>query len=216
MSNCLEKLFKKLNKNCTYLVMRNWDNIFDEDIYSNGHEDIDILCNSLIDFVSLTGAKRVHKEKKRDNYIVYVDNLSIRFDVRWVGDGYYPEEWEKRMLERRELNEQSIYVMSKEDYFFSLSYHALLQKPKLSNEYLFKINEVYNRIEGKEMEITEKDILYFLNKYLREFNFRVEVPNDPGVFQNRNNICGLPRRNNIKRKIRRIIFLSKYRLKNLV
>ncbi len=46
MQSELKELFGKLNQNCNYLVLRNWDNIFDNNlnIYGNGHEDIDILA----------------------------------------------------------------------------------------------------------------------------------------------------------------------------
>ena len=214
MSKRLRDFFTLLNKNCTYLVLRNWDNIFDENLYSNGHGDIDILCNSLQEFVSLTGAERIHKEKNRDNYIISIDNVKVRFDVRWVGDGYYPTEWEQRMLENRELNEQSIFVMNKEDYFYSLAYHALVQKPKLSNEYLYKLNVAFKEIEDTPSDVTERDILVILSNFLIERGFTIDTPNDPGVFINKKYARKLPRSKNLGRSINREIFLLKKRITN--
>ena len=52
--NNIRELFDFLNDNCEYLVLRNWDELFNESIYSNGHEDIDVLCRDIKVFKSLT------------------------------------------------------------------------------------------------------------------------------------------------------------------
>lgn len=210
MNNFLKDFFEYLNRNCTYLVLRNWDNLLDETMYGAGHEDIDILCSDIKEFITLTGAKRVHKERCRDNYIVSFGERQVRFDVRWVGDGYYPADWEAQMLERRVLNDQFIYVMELEDYFFSLLYHALLQKPSLSSEYLQKLNKTYNLLFESSGELGEKELLELLNDYLSRNGYCFEVTRDPGVFVNKTNVRHLPKKNNIYRLCNNELFRLKH------
>ena len=48
-------------------------------------------------------------------------------DIRCVGDGYYDKPWEEVMIKNR-VKTEGIYVLCKEDYNYSILYHALLQK----------------------------------------------------------------------------------------
>lgn len=209
MNNILNDLFDYLNRNCNYLVLRNWDNLLDEDIYSAGHEDIDILCDSLDKFLKLTGAKRLHPEKDRDNYVVSFSGANVRFDVRWVGDGYYPIEMEKAMLNNRQLNEQSFYIPSIEDYYYSLAYHALLQKPFLSDEYLQKLNNTRQLITNSVGSMPQSAIREELILFLKLNGWKVELPCDPGVYVNTSNLQKFPIKNSPRRKMNRNMLLLK-------
>lgn len=208
----IRDLFNLLNKNCIYVVLRNWDDVFDESIYGTTHEDIDILCDDLEKFIKITGAYRVHKNKYRDNFIVPCGNLSIRFDVRWLGDGYYPKEMEEAILHKRLLNESDMYTPCPEDYFFSLAYHALLQKNKLSEEYLLKLNNIYSKITNDITVHEEGAFLKMLKDYLEEHKFRVTTPSDPAVYLNWANIHKLPYNNSFYREIRRYLYRFERRL----
>lgn len=187
----MKDLFELLNNNCRYVVLRNWDDIFNENIYGSGHEDIDILCDNQDSFIEATGAYRVHKNKYRDNFIVPCGELKIRFDVRWVGDGYYPTSWEKAILERRRKNSLGIFVPSEVDYFYSLAYHALIQKKILSTEYLQKLQEEYKIIFPNQPEIDECSILEMLGDFLKNEGLQVSIPLDPAVNLNWYNIKSL-------------------------
>ncbi len=200
----IRQFFDFLNKNCDYLVLRNWDDIFDEGIYGNGHEDIDILCRDLDSFVHLTKAKRVHRSNYRDNFIVNIGNMNVRFDVRHVGDGYYSAKWEKSMLDNRVLNEQNIYIMNAEDYVYSLSYHAVIQKPKLSKEYATKIINAFSFLPKCEIDVCEANIPKLLLEFCKRKEYLVEIPSDPGVYLNESNLSGFGRSVNIIRWGRRL------------
>lgn len=202
--NTIRHFFDFLNKNCDYLILRNWDDIFDDGIYGNGHEDIDILCRNLVHFVKLTDAKRVHLSKYRDNFVVKIGHLNVRFDVRHVGDGYYPTKWEDVMLNNKVLTKQGVYIMKADDYAYSLAYHALLQKPTLSNEYKRKIIDALGFIGNPGSDMSEKDILKLLQFYCRMNKYYVEIPSDPGVFLNKLNMSGFECSGSIVRIIRRL------------
>lgn len=187
MISSLEELFKTLNEKCPYIILRNWENVFDEEIYCSGHEDIDILCEDKEIFLKITKAYRVHNNEYRDNYVVPCGKNTVRFDVRWLGDGYYPKEWERLLLKRRLLKENGIYVPCLEDHFYSLSYHAFFQKKRVSNEYQLKLHNLYCKITGTNL--SGKGALFkVLMWYMKEHNYLVSIPRDPAVFLNWVNI----------------------------
>ena len=200
----IRQFFDFLNSNCDYLVLRNWDDIFDEGIYGNGHEDIDILCRNLDLFVELTDANRVHSSIYRDNFVVKIGKMSVRFDVRHVGDGYYPAKWEETMLNNKLLTKQNIYVMNAEDYVYSLAYHALIQKPALSEEYKKKIIDALENIGNADSDMSEMDILKLLQSYCSEKSYSVEIPSDPGVYLNKRNMSEFKCYRNFVRSLRRL------------
>ena len=208
----VKEFFEYLNRKCKYLVLRNWQGICDDSIYSDGHEDIDILCDDLKSFLSLSGAQRIHKENNRDNFMVLIGNHSVRFDVRWIGDGYYPIEFEQLMLEHRVLNQSDIYVPSLEDYFYSLAYHALIQKPDLSSEYKSDLNKIYASFSNNKEELNRDQILNILRDYLNTNGFEVVLPKDPGVFFNNRAAILLPNRLDKTLQLKRRIFRIKQRL----
>lgn len=199
----IRDFFDYLNVNCDYLVLRNWDDIFDEGIYGSGHEDIDILCRDLQSFIDLTGAKRIHNSSYRDNFVVSIGNLKVRFDVRHVGDGYYPAMWEAKMLDNKVETEQHIYIMNTEDYVYSLSYHALIQKPSLSQEYIKKVLDAFHILEGHDIEMKDYDILKMLQSYCARNNYVLEIPNDPGVYLNKKNMANFVTVQDLSRSRRR-------------
>lgn len=209
MKDNLREFFDYLNDNISYIILRNWEGVFDEGIYGVGHEDIDILCNDLNRFISLTGATRVHQEHNRDNFVVQIGSMKVRFDVRWVGDGYYPSTMEENLLNRRVFSSQSIFIPNEEDYYYSLAYHALIQKPSLSNEYLTKINEVRNHCMGISTYCSESEVLHDLRQYLQSNNWDVEYPCDPGVYINHYNLRNLPVNKKYFRLLNRFILLKK-------
>lgn len=212
MNSCLKDFFNYLNNNCTYLILRNWDDIFDESIYGSCHEDIDILCESREHFIKLTGAKGIHHEKDRDNYVVSFGQNLVRFDVRWVGDGYYPTQMEERMLKNRILNNQCIYIPNLSDYYYSLSYHALLQKPLLSDEYLKKINVIHSSFFDSDEDVSEEKIYAELCSYLKSNGWAVEYPCDPGVYVNYERLKNIHVNKNTCRFLNRKLLLIKQRI----
>lgn len=202
----IKDLFEYLNANCTYVVLRNWDDIFDENIYGTGHEDIDIMCDNIDIFIQLTKAQRINGDKYRDNLVVTVDSMKVRFDVRYIGDNYYPAEWQKKILDRRIQLPNSLYVMCEEDYVYSLAYHALCQKPSLSEEYYSKITVAYKKLLNMDssINIDKADLIRILMRYCTNQGYRVFTPEDPGVFINWENMKQLHVTDSYNKKIRRL------------
>lgn len=212
--NSIREFFLYLNEHCNYLILRNWDNVFNESVYGDTHEDIDILCDDLERFIQLTAAIRLHKRKDRDNFVIKIGEKTVRFDVRHVGDEYYPKQWEKEMLSRR-IKDGDIYVMCKEDYQYSLIYHALLQKSSLSLEYRQKLAVLSNNTSHDSI-LNDQTLLRELKDYLHDNQYIIRIPKDPGVFINWNNLKYVGYNVDICAFLNRVFFLLVVRIKRLV
>ena len=133
----IEDLFNTLNDaGVKYLVLRNYENLLEPELYVDGHGDIDMLCSDSQEIVDLINAHALTQDKpgmRGDgvHYAIEVDGKPVKLDLRHLGDGYYCTKWEKEMLERR-IGHNCFYVMNETDYFYSLIYHAVLQKDLLA------------------------------------------------------------------------------------
>ena len=65
---------------------------------------------------------------------VNVAGRNIPFDIRYVGDGYFPRSWQRRMLRDRVLKD-GVFVCAPADDFFARAYHALFHKIELPDKY---------------------------------------------------------------------------------
>lgn len=175
----LEEAFSLLNKKCRYLVLRNFENFFD-DILVEGHNDIDVLCGSIRDRKKMIQILQATPRIGVDNGIHYkflYKGKEIALDIRTVGDGYYDKKWQKNMIASRIFNKKGFYTMDDENYFYSLIYHAIYQKPTLSKDYYMRLNAM--KLEKKEYsQIQFEESLYdFMKKkkyfYTKTYDFYV-------------------------------------------
>lgn len=166
----LADMFDRLNRNgCEYVVLRNYSNLLDS-IYMDGHDDVDILCRDVKTVVNAIGAETCRPQYgvMGDNvhfYIRYKDE-KVSIDVRSVGDGYYCEEWGDAILRTR-VPYKCFYVMNEENHVYSLIYHAVFQKPGLSNEY----QQLLSGMLGKELQ-TESQLIDILEAYMGQHGYR--------------------------------------------
>lgn len=170
----LRDVFNLLNKHIKYTVLRNWED-FD-------YGDIDILTQDYYNTLALLRAKPVCKQDYRVNHWVKVGNRILPFDIRYVGDNYYDKKWEELLLENRVFKDY-FYRLSNEDYFWTLFYHTLFQKNKISQEYRKRLNFLGNDIPRFSPEILEKNksAARFLKVYLKKNNLKTVRPKDKSV-----------------------------------
>lgn len=202
--NSLDDFFTYINHNVEYVILRNWEEYPFENLL-RGKDDIDILCNDAAAFINAVGAIPLHHNYNRGNYYINISAYRIRMDIRFVGDGYYCREWEKKILKGRIFDERGFYVLNPEDYAFSLLYHALIQKSELSPVYDKKISAMFDKEKRNETEF-----LYELKEYMDQNHFYVEYPLDCAVYLNHANIL----RGNLafKRDMRKELLRVRYRL----
>ncbi len=172
----INDFFKKLNDaGINYLVLRNYENFHKPEIFINGHGDVDMLCDDSQAIVSLIDAisKRPDEYPLRGDgihYYIIVGENEVSLDLRQIGDGYYCDKWEKDMLENRVMHD-GFYVMDNENYFYSLIYHAILQKKFLSDDYINRLTCMANQINVVIDHYNEKGFINALEKYMRQHNY---------------------------------------------
>lgn len=163
--NEIRSLFSKINEDCSYIVLRNFEGFFD-DILLPGHEDIDFLCGSSKDRDKIIKAfQAVTRAGYDDGYHYFWDynGIKITLDLRIVGDGYYDKKWQKNMLKSRKYDDRGFFVPDDENYYYSLIYHALYQKEAFPEDYFQKL-KLLKPTSNSSASDYENDLIDFMVK----------------------------------------------------
>lgn len=182
--NSVENMFYALNNCVNYALLRNYEVLPDE-IYVNEHNDIDVICESLQDVAYILNATPVFPEDYRVHYKTNVEDKIAYFDLRNVGDNYYYAPIEKNILKDRIYNEKGFYTLNKENYFYTLLYHALLHKPTFKEDYKQKLMDMH--IENVNMQTTFEEYIQILKKWLIKNEYIIIKPIDKSVAFNKQN-----------------------------
>ena len=173
----LDSFFSYLNsQRLRYVVLRNHEELLEAEFLKN-HPDIDFLCESSEAFVRLARAVPSGKRNEKVHFRIKIGNGIVPIDVREVGDDYYDAAWETDMLETRILYRDFCYIPDPENYYYSLCYHALLQKHFLSDEYRDKLGRLKPEMKNR----TEEEHLNFLETFMQNKNYFYCYPADRGV-----------------------------------
>ncbi len=181
--NTILDVFNILNvNNVPYVVLRNYENLLEPEMYMEGHGDVDILCADSQVIVKLLGAQTTRKDQPPfvgdgTHYYIYVGGAEVSLDLRYVGDDYYCKEWQDEILSKR-VAHNGFFVMDEENYFYSLIYHAILQKKKLTNEYQKRLLKNAKKLQVAVGEAGEVDFINLLNAFMRNKGFRYTYPID--------------------------------------
>lgn len=176
-------VFNILNvNNVPYVVLRNYENLLETEMYVEGHGDVDMLCADSQEIVKLLGAETTRKDHPPfigdgTHYYIYVGDEKCSLDLRYVGDDYYCKKWEEDVLSNRVLN-NGFYVMNEENYFYTLIYHSILQKQKLSDDYLKRLSAMARKLQKTMDGVDEKAFIKLLNEYMRDKKYHYTYPVD--------------------------------------
>lgn len=172
----LREYFNTLNSHPTlkYIVQRGQKDLASIDNYRDTN-DIDIVVNDYYLFKAITGAESNNKIYMRENddgfYIqnnVLIEDIKVAIDVRYIGDNYYNFKWQFDMLETRMLTDISgfnVYIPNRENEFYSLIYHILVQKHGHDNsKHYARLNEL---IEILKLKVNNEETI---EQYLNDLN----------------------------------------------
>lgn len=212
--NSLEDFFIEMNRmNTRYVVMRNQECLLQKKFLET-HEDIDFLCEDIEEFLKVSGCVPRLRMNDDVHSKILLNGIEVPIDIRTIGDGYYDDEWEKEILKSREMFGTLCYIPNEENLFFSLIYHAIIQKKELSNEYEQKIKKMRN-IE----RITRQALLCILEDFMRMKNYKYTFPDNPFGCINFTDVDKTLIKYDIKKQCIRILMRIKLyirRLKNTV
>lgn len=193
-SNCIgvggyssiQQFFYVLNNTIQYVVLRNFECIPDE--YTvEGHGDIDLLVENKNYIAYLTLAKPVFPESYRVYHVLTIAGKEVSFDFRNVGDDYYDKPWEETILRNRCLIKSLFYVPCDEDHFYSLLYHAYIQKHEVKQDYVPKL-EYLGKSIGIDYRNDQGLAIQLLDSYLRGKKYEYIKPQDKSVVYNEKNL----------------------------
>lgn len=174
-------VIKALNDNkAVYLILRNFENLLNEEIYVGGHEDIDILCQSSDEIIVILGAISNRPKEDKTHYHIFINNNRVNLDLRSVGDGYYCTRWQEDMLHNRKVN-CGFYVMNEIDYFYSLIYHAIIQKRIFTEEYRQRLTDMSKKMGLHQNEYTKEEFIKELEKFMKFNSYTFDYTRDPSI-----------------------------------
>ncbi len=181
----IQQLFYLLNNTIQYCVLRNFECLPSE--YTvEGHGDIDLLVENKNYISYLTQAKQINDEPYRVYHTIKINGDNVPFDFRHIGDNYYDALWESNILESRK-KEKCFYIPNSENLYFSLLYHAYVQKPIVKQDYLPKLKQY-----AKAIELTFNDnpecAISSLDAFLMQYRYEYTRPLDKTVFYNCDNL----------------------------
>ncbi len=182
----ISELFYVLNNTIEYVVLRNHE-VLPEEYTVEGHGDIDLLVANKNYAAYLTLARPVFKESYRVYHIINIAGKEVPFDFRYVQDNYYCPKWEQDILKTRVMSKNLFYVPSPEHQFYSLLYHAYIQKWEIKPDYFPKLatyGEAINVTFSKDV----KDAVRLLDQFMLPRNYEYIRPNDKSVLYNKKNL----------------------------
>jgi hypothetical protein len=164
-------------------VLRNFENIDSE--LDNLHPDIDILTDDDLLLANIINGKKTFKQEYRVQYLTIINNKSVYFDLRYLGDGYYDNNWEQHILYNR-VKYQNIYIPNEENHFYTLIYHAFIHKRGLSEDYVLKLIKLSKTINLNYTlcSFVDNKLLEDLNLFMSNKNYNYIEPNDLSVYFN--------------------------------
>lgn len=176
-------LFRVLGESLPYVVLRNFERM-DEELVSTEHCDIDLLVSDYHQARSVIGARRVFAPKYRVHTVANIGGRDIYFDLRSVGDNYLPRVWQLLILNNRVRHKDNFYIPEDEDYFYSLIYHALINKDRIAANYTEVLIQLGRRLNLNAERIAKNDkpyLLALLDYYLHKNGERIVEPVDLSV-----------------------------------
>lgn len=182
----ISDFFYVLNNTIEYVVLRNHE-VLPEEYTVEGHGDIDLLVANRNYVAYLTLAQPVFKEPYRVYHMINIAGKEVPFDFRYVQDNYYSPKWEQDILKTRVMSKDLFYVPSPEHQFYTLLYHAYIQKWEVKSDYIPKLTHY-----GKQINIDFKDspdlAVELLDAFMLPRNYEYIRPNDRSVLYNKKNL----------------------------
>ena len=177
------QLFYVLNATVNYVILRNFENISELDI-SALNSDIDILTNQVEEIRFVTNGKKILEEKKQEFHLVKIENKDVLFHV---GEQYYDPKWVNDILDHKILHQHEFYTPNDKDYFYSLLYRTLVQKPMVPEDHVEKLVNLSSKLKinnlTREDFFTHNVVIEILDVYMRKMEYEY-MPRGYSTFYN--------------------------------
>jgi hypothetical protein len=174
-----KNFFNKINnfKKLKYVVLRD---------QNSEKDDLDLLVN---DYFLFKRAADCHSYKKKNlnlignagdpieengikvsNYI-RVKDKKIHLDVRYVGDNYFDNGWQKKILKNRKYF-SGYFLPDFENQLYTLMYHITYHKGFIDKKYINLLKKKFKK------NLNLKLVKDKINRFLKKHNYKILRPND--------------------------------------
>jgi len=165
-----------------YAILRNYENLLDDEIYEAGHGDVDIICENSKQIINILDAYSQNSHQidgmgDGTHYYIYINQKRVSLDLRHVGDDYYCRKWEIALLNRSVLH-NGFKVLEPKDYFYTLIYHAIFQKKEFSQEYRNRLTKMGEKLGINSGLGTIASFVSILEKYMTVHGYKYNYPVD--------------------------------------
>jgi len=189
-------LFDALNAHpgFNYVVQRSKEEDWEK---SNFGKDIDVLVNDFYLFKALMGGKSVNRGKSVEmggvgvQQRVKVMEKEKAFDVRFFGDDFIDEKWERDILERRILDENcggegkgrcSCYIPGLEDQLVYELYYAIYNKPEKLQGKMGFLRDLKIKLDVRDLDLdTGESRVRFVDAFMKKHGYKYTIPQDTSV-----------------------------------
>ncbi len=110
-----------------YVVLRNFENLPDSVEYGD-HSDLDLLVYDLSHWMEIFPEATREHHPPRVRFKMPIADTFIFIDVRSIGDGYYPADFEAAIIETREFNNKGFWTPNPIHHRLALAYHVVHHK----------------------------------------------------------------------------------------
>lgn len=110
-----------------YVVLRNFENLPDSVEYGD-HSDLDLLVYDFNHWREIFPQAHAEFPMPRVRFKMPIADTFIFIDVRSIGDGYYPADFQQAILEHREFNPRGFWTPSPLHHKLALAYHVVHHK----------------------------------------------------------------------------------------
>ena len=167
------EFFDALNYLGNYVVLRNFDQLLcpEED---NLHDDIDFLVSDRTDFLRIANGIATSKKSFRSQYSINISGKRQYVDVRFVGDHYYCESFEKDILTSK-VFDTSLWRPQDDLHDLALLYHAIIHKPRIADDYAMTLLQKFG-------STSRRDLQALLEQELADKGYKITEPKDLTVY----------------------------------
>ena len=124
----LRELFARMHDvDFPYVVLRNFENLPDSVEYGD-HSDLDLLVYDYAHWRELFPEARAEHPYPRVRFRIPIADTFIFADIRAIGDGYYPADFQAAIIDTREWNERGFWTPNPIHHRLALAYHAAHHK----------------------------------------------------------------------------------------
>lgn len=110
-----------------YVVLRNFENLPDSVEYGD-HSDLDLLVYDFYHWREIFPEAHIEYPLPRVRHKLPIGDTFIYIDVRAIGDGYYPADFQQAILETKEWNPKGFWTPNPIHHRLALAYHVVHHK----------------------------------------------------------------------------------------